>query len=117
MYIQCVYFFPIMSRHFAVPGVNHIIQVFYKMRIVATLLLGVYATTVLAAKPPGTDADVDAEAEAECGALGVMKFDLADLPEGVTPADVRKCVDHPLGHLAYPGADDTFRRWLPSWVL
>lgn len=102
-----------MSRHFAVPGVNHIIRILYKMRIIATLLLGVYAITALAAKPAGTDADADAE----CGALGVMKFDPADLPEGVTPADVRKCADHPLGHLAYPGADDTFRRWLPNWAL
>ncbi|KAJ5870459.1 hypothetical protein N7455_005400 [Penicillium solitum] len=90
--------------------VNHIIQVLYKMTIIATLLLGVYTTTALAAKPPGIDADADAEAEPECGALGVMKFDPANLPEGVTPADVRKCADHPLGHLAYPGADDTFRR-------
>jgi hypothetical protein len=34
---------------------------------------------------------------AECGALGVMTFDPADLPEGVLPSDVRKCRDHPLG--------------------
>ncbi|CEL01997.1 hypothetical protein ASPCAL01573 [Aspergillus calidoustus] len=34
---------------------------------------------------------------AECGALGVMTFDPADLPDGVLPSDVRKCRDHPLG--------------------
>ncbi|KAL2846342.1 hypothetical protein BJX68DRAFT_268806 [Aspergillus pseudodeflectus] len=34
---------------------------------------------------------------AECGALGVMTFDPADLPDGVLPSDVRKCHDHPLG--------------------
>lgn len=30
----------------------------------------------------------------ECGRLGVMKYDRDDLPEGVTPADLRKCVGH-----------------------
>ena len=31
----------------------------------------------------------------ECGDLGVMDFDVKDLPEGVKPEDVRKCRDHP----------------------
>ncbi|KAL1613955.1 hypothetical protein SLS54_010165 [Diplodia seriata] len=35
------------------------------------------------------------DAAAECGSLGVMSLD--NLPEGVDPADVRKCADHPLG--------------------
>lgn len=34
---------------------------------------------------------------AECGDLGVMTVDPADLPVGVAPSDVRKCLDHPLG--------------------
>ncbi|OJJ75293.1 hypothetical protein ASPBRDRAFT_205280 [Aspergillus brasiliensis CBS 101740] len=45
------------------------------------LLLSIYSTTALATDP---------NAEAECGSLGVMKLDPADLPEGVTLADVRK---------------------------
>ncbi|EJD47258.1 hypothetical protein AURDEDRAFT_62495, partial [Auricularia subglabra TFB-10046 SS5] len=33
-----------------------------------------------------------------CGALGVLKVDLAKLPEGVDPAAIRQCKQHPLGH-------------------
>ncbi|GFF94794.1 hypothetical protein IFM60648_10499 [Aspergillus lentulus] len=33
----------------------------------------------------------------ECGDLDVMTVDPADLPAGVAPSDVRKCLDHPLG--------------------
>ncbi|PYI16961.1 hypothetical protein BO99DRAFT_404687 [Aspergillus violaceofuscus CBS 115571] len=33
----------------------------------------------------------------ECGNLDVMTVDPADLPAGVAPRDVRKCLDHPLG--------------------
>ncbi|PYI09935.1 hypothetical protein BO78DRAFT_383762 [Aspergillus sclerotiicarbonarius CBS 121057] len=34
----------------------------------------------------------------ECGDLDVMVVPAADLPEGVSPSDVRKCKDHPLGN-------------------
>ncbi|PWY76124.1 hypothetical protein BO94DRAFT_538503 [Aspergillus sclerotioniger CBS 115572] len=34
---------------------------------------------------------------AECGDLDIMAVSKADLPEGVSPSDVRKCKDHPLG--------------------
>ncbi|GCB26984.1 hypothetical protein AAWM_09869 [Aspergillus awamori] len=58
------------------------------MRLLTYLLLTIYATTAVS---------TDISAEEECGSLGVMKIDPADLPEGVTPADVRKCADHRLG--------------------
>ncbi|KAL4868255.1 hypothetical protein BDV12DRAFT_170031 [Aspergillus spectabilis] len=85
------------------------------MKITACLLLGAYATTALAT----TDANAEARAaaEAECGALGVMEFDPADLPEGVLPSDVRKCREHPLSHLPDPGDWPTLRSWLPDWVF
>jgi hypothetical protein len=35
------------------------------------------------------------DAEAECGALGVMEWDLDTLP-GYNPAELRKCREHPL---------------------
>ncbi|EFY84846.1 hypothetical protein MAC_09098 [Metarhizium acridum CQMa 102] len=41
---------------------------------------------------------VPASPEAECGSLGVMKVDPAELPEGVNASQVRKCLGHPEGH-------------------
>ncbi|KAJ8095425.1 hypothetical protein PM082_023195 [Marasmius tenuissimus] len=38
-----------------------------------------------------------ADVTEECGSLGVLNVDLKKLPEGMTPSDVRKCADHPLG--------------------
>ncbi|EJD47234.1 hypothetical protein AURDEDRAFT_163842 [Auricularia subglabra TFB-10046 SS5] len=38
-----------------------------------------------------------ASAVDNCGALGVLKVDLAALPAGVDPSAVRKCKEHPLG--------------------
>ncbi|KAG7097998.1 hypothetical protein E1B28_005306 [Marasmius oreades] len=32
---------------------------------------------------------------AECGELGVLTYNLTDLPEGVDPKSVRKCAGHP----------------------
>ncbi|GKZ24768.1 hypothetical protein AbraIFM66951_002012 [Aspergillus brasiliensis] len=76
------------------------------MKLLTCLILGIYATALA----------TDPNAEAECGSLGVMKLDPADLPEGVTPADVRKCADHPLGYLPHPGAaaGGVFQRFLPG---
>lgn len=86
-----------------------------------SLLLGISATTALAGLGPDATPDEVAAAEAECGSLGVMRIDPADLPEGVTMADVRMCADHPLGPGAHPdlgpGAFNRFRRFLRSWVL
>ncbi|PYI09936.1 hypothetical protein BO78DRAFT_307067, partial [Aspergillus sclerotiicarbonarius CBS 121057] len=92
-----------------------------KMKILPYFLVGIYATTTtaLGASSPNTDLD----AEAECGALGVMEFDPASLPEGVTAADVRKCRDHPMGRPSSPGAGGggggggLFRHFLPTWVF
>ncbi|KAH8430605.1 uncharacterized protein LDX57_008268 [Aspergillus melleus] len=87
------------------------------------LLLGISATTALAALGPDATPEEIAAAEAQCGSLGVMRIDPAELPEGVTMADVRMCADHPLGPGASPaldpgpGAFARFRRFLPSWVF
>jgi hypothetical protein len=85
------------------------------------LLLGISATTTLAALSPDATPDEVAAAEAECGSLGVMRIDPAELPEGVTMADVRMCADHPRGPGVYlgagPGAFAKFRRFLPSWAV
>ncbi|GLA07580.1 hypothetical protein AnigIFM60653_008814 [Aspergillus niger] len=81
------------------------------MRLLTYLLLTIYATTAVS---------TDISAEEECGSLGVMKIDPADLPEGVTPAYVRKCADHPLGYLPHPGVAATggvLQRILPGWML
>ncbi|TPR11982.1 short chain dehydrogenase family protein [Aspergillus niger] len=51
------------------------------MRLLTYLLLTIYATSAVS---------TDLSVEEECGSLGVMKVDPADLPEGVTLADVRK---------------------------
>ncbi|GKZ69492.1 hypothetical protein AnigIFM50267_004701 [Aspergillus niger] len=80
------------------------------MRLLTYVLLTIYATTAVS---------TDISAEEECGSLGVMKIDPADLPEGVTPADVRKCADHPLGYLPHPdaAAGGVLQRILPGWML
>ncbi|KAL2837043.1 hypothetical protein BJY01DRAFT_251651 [Aspergillus pseudoustus] len=75
-------------------------------------LLGVYATAELVRSP-----NAGPNAEAECGSLGVMYYDPAELPEGVFPEDVRKCRDHPLGRQAWPGADEGIWAWIPNWVF
>ncbi|KAH1422173.1 hypothetical protein KXX32_007798 [Aspergillus fumigatus] len=53
------------------------------------LLLGISATTAFAALRPDATPDEVAAAEAECGSLGVMRIDPAELPEGITMSDVR----------------------------
>ncbi|KAI2821237.1 hypothetical protein CBS63078_9223 [Aspergillus niger] len=80
------------------------------MRLLTYLLLTIYATSAVS---------TDLSVEEECGSLGVMKVDPADLPEGVTLADVRKCADHPLGHLPHPGAatGGVLQRILPGWMF
>ena len=92
-----------------------------KPLIYLSLLLGISTTTALAALRPDATPDEVAAAEAECGSLGVMRIDPAELPEGVTMTDVRMCADHPLGPGAYPspgpGAFARFRQFLPSWVF
>ncbi|KAK4094268.1 hypothetical protein Purlil1_1759 [Purpureocillium lilacinum] len=37
-----------------------------------------------------------------CGALGVMKLDMATLPEGVDPGAIRACAEHPLALSSSP---------------
>jgi hypothetical protein len=50
--------------------------------------------------------------EEECGRLGIMYYDPDDLPEGVTPEDVRHCAAHPLSAQNYWGWGDHLPRWL-----
>ncbi|KAF4213424.1 hypothetical protein CNMCM8980_008055 [Aspergillus fumigatiaffinis] len=84
-----------------------------------SLLLGISATTALAALRPDATPDEVAAAEAECGPLGVMRIDPAELPEGIRMSDVRMCADHPLSARAHPGpgAFARFRQFLSSWVF
>ncbi|KAG6007736.1 hypothetical protein E4U21_005575 [Claviceps maximensis] len=49
-------------------------------------------------------------AEQECGGLGVMNVDPATLPEGVDPANVRKCLNHPEGLLQRDEEKNLFAR-------
>ncbi|KAE8154232.1 hypothetical protein BDV25DRAFT_148129 [Aspergillus avenaceus] len=85
-----------------------------------SLLLGISATALAALRPDATPDEV-AAAEAECGSLGVMRIDPAELPEGISMSDVRMCADHPLGSRAIPdlgpGAFARLRRFIPSWVF
>ncbi|KAJ4323615.1 hypothetical protein N0V84_004223 [Fusarium piperis] len=57
-------------------------------------------------------ADHHPGAKEKCGRLGVMEWDPKDLPEGVNPAEIRMCADHPLGVGNYWG----FGEYLPDWV-
>ncbi|KAI1208430.1 uncharacterized protein F4807DRAFT_461757 [Annulohypoxylon truncatum] len=58
---------------------------------IAAILLAAHACHVLAATTSNP-----AAAE-ECGDLGIMEYDEVNLPQGMTPSDVRKCAKHPLG--------------------
>ncbi|KAF4152774.1 hypothetical protein CNMCM6069_001599 [Aspergillus lentulus] len=83
-----------------------------------SLFLGISTTTTLAALRPDATPDEVAAAKAECGSMGVMIINPAELPEGITMSDVRMCTDHPLGPGAYPGLGPRvfarFRQFLPS---
>ncbi|KAJ6022460.1 uncharacterized protein N7446_012812 [Penicillium canescens] len=60
------------------------------------ILLAVCAATASAVTVPDT-AIVD-----ECSNLGgVMSIPDHELPEGVEPSDVRRCIEHPLGRERY----------------
>ncbi|OQE37790.1 hypothetical protein PENCOP_c009G01318 [Penicillium coprophilum] len=59
--------------------------------------------------------DEVAAAEAECGSLGVLRIDPAELPEGVTMSEVRMCAGAYPG--PGPGAFAKFRQYLPGWVF
>ncbi|KAL4875536.1 hypothetical protein BJY04DRAFT_201586 [Aspergillus karnatakaensis] len=90
------------------------------MKITTSLLLGISITTALAAIHPAPGSAAEAEAKAQCGALGVMYFNSDDLPEGVTPDDVRMCRDHPLGWKKTPDdgwAGERIRGLLPGWMF
>src|SRR5947207_513870 len=62
--------------------------------------IGLLATSAIAS-PASAEAAAEAALAAECGSLGVMKYDMAELPEGVDPSGIRRCAEHPLGR--YPG--------------
>ncbi|KAK0621107.1 hypothetical protein DIS24_g11445 [Lasiodiplodia hormozganensis] len=77
----------ITNRHLHRP-INHPLQT-PTMKFNAILLLAA------AAFSPVFSAAVS-DAAAECGSLGVMSLD--GVAEGVDPASVRKCAEHPLGN-------------------
>ncbi|KAF9877391.1 hypothetical protein CkaCkLH20_05091 [Colletotrichum karsti] len=66
-----------------------------------TILALLFATPILAGVAPATAAD-------ECGALGVMTYTAAGDTKGVDPAQIRKCLEHPLG--ANPRPEGTIPR-------
>ncbi|CAM1508007.1 Fc.00g048550.m01.CDS01 [Cosmosporella sp. VM-42] len=62
-------------------------------------LLGLIATPALCTPLEADGAVIHAERAAiatECGALGVMEWNLEDLPEGTNATALRKCKEHPL---------------------
>lgn len=59
-------------------------------------LIGLFAAGAIAS-PTSAEAAAEAALVAECGDLGVMRVDVSQLPDGINPADVRRCADHPLG--------------------
>lgn len=54
------------------------------------------------------------DAERDCGRLRPMRYDPKDLPEGVNPDHVRKCLCHPLSPVNYWGYGDYLPNWVPS---
>ncbi|KAJ7765824.1 hypothetical protein DFH07DRAFT_1014232 [Mycena maculata] len=60
-----------------------------------TILTALCVTRVASALSDARAAD----AAAECGDLGAMTVNPDELPKDVQPTDVRKCADHPLGHV------------------
>jgi hypothetical protein len=63
------------------------------MKLPITIISMLALSSALTLTPRATDGDP----VVECGDLDVMTVDPADLPAGVAPSDVRKCLDHPLG--------------------
>ncbi|KAK1962959.1 hypothetical protein LZ32DRAFT_600681 [Colletotrichum eremochloae] len=59
------------------------------------LLLG-YTAAVYVAAAPGQG---DTRAAIICGDLGVLNIDVSQLPEGVSPSDLRMCAGHPNGRV------------------
>ena len=53
-------------------------------------------------------------AEKDCGRLKPFVMDSEDLPEGVSPEDLRKCLCHPLSPVNYWGYGDYLPDWVPS---
>ncbi|KAJ4190407.1 hypothetical protein NW755_005549 [Fusarium falciforme] len=68
------------------------------------LLVPLFAGAALADHHPG--------AKEKCGRLGVMEWDPAELPDGVTPDMIRMCADHPMGMGNYWG----WGEYMPDWV-
>jgi hypothetical protein len=63
------------------------------MKLSITIMSMLALSSALTLTPRAAEGD----AVVECGNLDVMTVDPADLPAGVAPSDVRKCLDHPLG--------------------
>ncbi|EAW12136.1 uncharacterized protein ACLA_060960 [Aspergillus clavatus NRRL 1] len=78
-----------------------------KLPLKTLLFLG-FASVALGVQLPAPGAT-----EEECGRLGIMYYDPEDLPEGVTPEDVRHCAAHPLSAQNYWGWGDYLPRWFP----
>ncbi|CAM1508602.1 Fc.00g054500.m01.CDS01 [Cosmosporella sp. VM-42] len=68
-----------------------------KLSITFTGLIDSQAACILA-----TTIYVHPDAAAECGALGVMEWNLGTLPEGTATANLRKCKENPHSLNAVP---------------
>ncbi|KAF9262624.1 hypothetical protein L218DRAFT_394915 [Marasmius fiardii PR-910] len=62
------------------------------MKFSQVVFLACQTVMVLAFTPSAADV-------AECGELGVLTYNVSDLPAGVSPDSVRKCANHPLGKI------------------
>ncbi|KAL4901519.1 hypothetical protein BDW74DRAFT_84033 [Aspergillus multicolor] len=68
------------------------------MKLPITMIsMGMLALSSALTLTPRAVEGEDAARIVECGDLDVMRVSAADLPAGVSPIDVRKCLDHPLG--------------------
>lgn len=66
-----------------------------KLNIAFLGLIASQAASTPTAPPSDSPASNLAALEAECGALGVMNWDLEDLPADVDRSQLRKCREHP----------------------
>ncbi|KAH6889919.1 hypothetical protein B0T10DRAFT_487088 [Thelonectria olida] len=89
-----------------------------KMKLGATFvsLVASQAVCILAAPSAEAPAADTTSLEAECGALGVMNWDLDSLPDNVDRSQLRKCKEHPEDHTSPYVKRDLFKRKKGSCV-
>ncbi|KAI9371050.1 hypothetical protein BJX61DRAFT_512793 [Aspergillus egyptiacus] len=86
-----IQFFPLAQEHTSLIYNQH--DTASTMQLPITIISMLALSSALTLTPRAAEGD----AVVECGDLDVMRVNAADLPEGVTPRNVRKCLEHPLG--------------------